>query len=239
MRTRPEARRTAPSPRARRRIPCPPAARWGLCCHTALLARQYEQYPHPSVEGMTTRSPTLRFLTSGPTYSTTPTPSWPRMVPSCIPARVPRTMCRSVPQIALEVSRTMASVGSLIFGSSTSSSLIIPDPVKDYSLHRRPPISGCGCPNTFNPRCPGATRAVPLQAPAARCRLPPSEFHARGAPCHRARFSPTDRKRLEEVRSKVGRPARRSPGSRTASRAPGLPEQPVLPSQSRPAFPYR
>ena len=48
---------------------------------------------------------------------------------SC-PCIVPRTKCRSVPQIALAVMRTMASVGSLIFGSRTSSSRMSPIPWK-------------------------------------------------------------------------------------------------------------
>jgi len=43
---------------------------------------------------------------------------------------VPLIMCRSVPQIALEVSRTTASVGSCIVGSGTSSSLMSPTPWK-------------------------------------------------------------------------------------------------------------
>jgi hypothetical protein len=62
--------------------------------------------------------------------STTPTPSWPGIVPSFMPAIVPLIMCRSVPQIALEVSRTTASVGSCIVGSGTSSSLMSPTPWK-------------------------------------------------------------------------------------------------------------
>src|SRR5947207_5552552 len=55
-----------------------------------------------------------------------PTPSWPSTVPAFIPPSVPRTMCRSVPQIALAVSRTMASAGSCNIGSSTSSRRMSP-----------------------------------------------------------------------------------------------------------------
>jgi hypothetical protein len=49
-------------------------------------------------------------------------------VPSFMPERVPLIICRSVPQIALDVSRTMASVGYCMVGSGTSSSLMSPTP---------------------------------------------------------------------------------------------------------------
>ena len=54
------------------------------------------------VDGITTRSPRLRLRTLVPTSSMIPTPSWPSTVPGFMPGRVPRIMCRSVPQIALE-----------------------------------------------------------------------------------------------------------------------------------------
>src|SRR5690349_18429330 len=57
-----------------------------------------------------------------------PTASWPSTRPFFMPGTVPRTKCRSVPQIALAVMRTIASVGSLIFGSATFSSLMSPMP---------------------------------------------------------------------------------------------------------------
>ena len=80
------------------------------------------------VDATTTRSPGAKFRTSAPTSSTMPTPSCPRIVPGTMPGTVPRTKCRSVPQIALAVRRTIASVGSWIFGSETSSSRISPTP---------------------------------------------------------------------------------------------------------------
>jgi len=55
-------------------------------------------------------------------------PSCPRIVPGFISVTVPRTKCRSVPQMALAVSRTIASVGSSIFGSFTSSRPMSPTP---------------------------------------------------------------------------------------------------------------
>ncbi len=90
--------------------------------------RQNMQAPQPIVDGMTTRSPLRRLRTPLPTSSTTPTPSWPKIVPGTMPANVPRTMCRSVPQIALDVSRTIASVGSSSLGSGTVSSRMSPMP---------------------------------------------------------------------------------------------------------------
>jgi hypothetical protein len=56
------------------------------------------------------------------------------MVPGFIPGRVPRIMCRSVPQIALAVSRTMASVGCLILGSLTVSRRMSPIPWKTIAF---------------------------------------------------------------------------------------------------------
>jgi hypothetical protein len=67
-----------------------------------------------------TRSPTLAVVHSGPTCVTTPTPSWPRIRPSVTAGTSLLRMCRSVPQIVVSI-RTMASVGSLIVGSGTSS----------------------------------------------------------------------------------------------------------------------
>ena len=84
--------------------------------------------------GMTTRSPICRLRTSAPRASTMPTPSWPRMVPGCMPLTVPLTKCRSVPQIADAVMRTMASVGARMRGSGTSSKRISPTAV-DNSFH--------------------------------------------------------------------------------------------------------
>src|SRR5207248_10934429 len=60
------------------------------------------------------------------------------MVPGFIPGRVPRIMCRSVPQMALAVRRTMASVGSLIFGSFTSSRRTSPTPWNTIAFMKPP-----------------------------------------------------------------------------------------------------
>src|SRR5436190_1239907 len=92
------------------------------------------------VEGITTRSPGFRFRTFLPTSSTTPTPSCPRIVPGFMPGTVPRMKCRSVPQVALAVSRTIASVGSLTFGSLTVSRRTSPMPWKTIAFMGPPGI---------------------------------------------------------------------------------------------------
>src|SRR5215210_7837430 len=77
--------------------------------------------PHAMLNGITTRSPGFRSVTSAPTSSTTPIGSWPRMLPSLMNAPSTSYRCRSDPQMPLEVTRTIASVGSSIAGSGTLS----------------------------------------------------------------------------------------------------------------------
>ena len=61
------------------------------------------------------------WVTSGPTSSTMPIGSWPRMSPGVRYGASTSYRCRSEPQIAVEVIRTIASVGSWIVGSGTVS----------------------------------------------------------------------------------------------------------------------
>ena len=70
-------------------------------------------------KGTTTRSPTLSRVAPAPTSSTTPIASWPRMSP--LSRYMPRTpyRCRSEPQIAVDVTRTIASVACSMRGSGT------------------------------------------------------------------------------------------------------------------------
>ena len=75
-----------------------------------------------------TRSPSTRVVTAAPTAVTVPTASWPRIVPGFTSGTSPLRMCRSVPQIVDESIRTIASVGSMIDGSGTSSQLRWPGP---------------------------------------------------------------------------------------------------------------
>src|SRR5215207_7168244 len=94
----------------------------------------------------TTKSPALTFFTAGPTSSTTPTYSWPITWWSA--GSIPRYGHRSDPQMQVAVRRTTASVGSIIFGSSrsstrTSPALYITTPRIRLLLSNRP----------FCPRC--------------------------------------------------------------------------------------
>ena len=77
-----------------------------------------------------------RLRTPSPTSRTTPTASWPRMVPSTIRPIVPRTKCRSVPQIALVVTSTTASAAA---GSSgpVRRPADLTDAVPHHCLHRQ------------------------------------------------------------------------------------------------------
>ena len=75
-----------------------------------------------------TRSPAASVVTAAPTSVTVPTASWPRIVPGFTSGTSPLRMCRSVPQIVDESIRTIASVGSMMTGSGTSSQLRWPGP---------------------------------------------------------------------------------------------------------------
>src|ERR1700761_2399620 len=67
---------------------------------------------------MTTRWPGRTRCTSSPTSRTTPRGSCPRTRPGSAPVR-PSYMCRSVPQIALEVTSSTTSSGSSSTASAT------------------------------------------------------------------------------------------------------------------------
>src|SRR5271163_4811254 len=77
---------------------------------------------------MRTRSPGLNTVTAGPTLSTMPTPSWPRMRPGWHVGTSPLRMCRSVPQIVVFTILTIASVGAVISGFGRSSRAFLPGP---------------------------------------------------------------------------------------------------------------
>ncbi len=81
-----------------------------------------KQPPHETWNGITTRSPAFRFVTSLPTSSTIPIGSCPRMSPGGV-MNAPSTSyrCRSEPQMLVVVTRMTASVGSSIRGSGTVS----------------------------------------------------------------------------------------------------------------------
>jgi hypothetical protein len=94
---------------------------WVVSHWAKRLMRHMWQWPQAMLNGMTTLSPGLTAVTSGPTSSTRPIGSWPRMSPS--PMNGPRTSyrCRSEPQMAVVVILMIASFGSLSAGSGTSS----------------------------------------------------------------------------------------------------------------------
>src|SRR5882757_1818186 len=82
-------------------------------------ARQFLQKPQATLNGITTRSPVVREVTPWPTSSITPRFSCPNTMPASAAVR-PSYMCRSDPQIAEDVIRTITSFGCWILGSSTS-----------------------------------------------------------------------------------------------------------------------
>ena len=84
-----------------------------------------KQCPHDIWNGITTRSPGLMAVTSAPTSSTTPIGSWPMMSPSPMNAVSVSYRCRSEPQMFVLVILMMASVGSLMTGSGTVSTLTL------------------------------------------------------------------------------------------------------------------
>src|SRR2546430_14524911 len=73
------------------------------------------------LNGMTTRSPVRRLVIAGPTSSTMPIGSWPRMSPSVMKGPSTSYRCRSEPQMPLDVTRMTMSSGSWMAGSGTFS----------------------------------------------------------------------------------------------------------------------
>src|SRR3989440_4347544 len=73
------------------------------------------------LNGMTTRSPVRRLVIAGPTSSTMPIGSWPRMSPSVMKGPSTSYRCRSDPQMPLDVTRMTMSSGSWMAGSGTCS----------------------------------------------------------------------------------------------------------------------
>ena len=81
------------------------------------------QCPQEMVKGTTTRSPGRTPVTSAPTSSTMPIGSWPMMSPAVMNGPSTSYRWRSEPQIAVEVTRMIASVGCWRIGSGTVSTL--------------------------------------------------------------------------------------------------------------------
>src|SRR5690606_16700613 len=106
------------------------------------------------VNGTTTRSPFLRLVTALPTSSTMPIGSWPMMSPSFIMGTKPSKRWRSEPQMAVEVTRMMASEGCWMTGSGWVSTRTSPWPCqvrafmrgyrRDENRRARPAREGMG-----------------------------------------------------------------------------------------------
>src|SRR3954471_13719969 len=82
---------------------------------------QKKHEPQYTLNGTITRSPTWRFCTDGPTSSTTPMNSCPKVIPTRVSGIIPWYRWRSEPQMAAIVTRTIASFGCAIFGGAFSS----------------------------------------------------------------------------------------------------------------------
>src|SRR5215203_3193738 len=97
------------------------------------------QLPQAIGKGTTTRSPTSRFCTPLPTSTTSPMNSWPMMSPGSIIGRKPLYRCRSDPQIAVDVTFTIASRLLRICGSGTSRTCIFCGPIQHVAFILPPP----------------------------------------------------------------------------------------------------
>src|SRR3954463_1639009 len=89
---------------------------------------QNQHDPQNTLNGTMTRSPGFRCCTDGPTSSTTPMNSCPNVNPTRVSGIIPWYRCRSEPQIAAMVTRTIASFGCSIGGMSLSSTRILYGP---------------------------------------------------------------------------------------------------------------
>src|SRR5512138_1700978 len=130
------------------------------------------------LNGTTTRSPRLSRRTDGPTSSIVPVNSWPKVVPTRVSGTRPWKRCRSEPQIAARLTRTIASSGCSMRGSGlsrtrtrkgpsyTSARILLPPPSK---LRTEAAVRKCG--GRAPPPRPAAV-ASPLDVGAPRERDP-------------------------------------------------------------------
>src|SRR5215210_1348354 len=124
---------------------------------------QNQQEPQKMLNGTITRSPTCRFCTDEPTCSTTPMNSWPNVCPIRVSGIMPWYRCRSEPQMAARVTRTIASLGCSMTGSGLFSTRILYGPRYTIACTLRPPARhqrGAGlehgqpCPSCGENRAP-------------------------------------------------------------------------------------
>src|SRR4029450_2881336 len=104
-----------------------------------LSCRHCQHSPQAIVNGTTTRSPTFSVLTLAPTSTTSPMNSCPRTSPFFIGWTNPLYRCRSEPQIAVEVMRTIASDWFRICGSGTSCTSTLCFPIQQAAFIAVPP----------------------------------------------------------------------------------------------------
>ena len=88
--------------------------------------RQKKHSPQNVSTFTLTRSPGRTVRTPGPTDSTTPTISWPTVIPGTARGTEPCLMCRSLVQMLDSVTRTSASPGSRSTGFGLSVSRKVP-----------------------------------------------------------------------------------------------------------------
>ena len=88
--------------------------------------RQKKHSPQKVSTFTVTRSPGLTVVTAAPVSSTTPTISWPTVMPSTALGTEPCLMCRSLVQMLASVTRTMASRSSCKTGFGLSSRANVP-----------------------------------------------------------------------------------------------------------------
>src|SRR3954466_13075378 len=131
---------------------------------------QYQHEPQKMLNGTITRSPTFRFATDGPTCSTTPTNSWPKVWPTRVSGTSPWYRCRSEPQIAARVTRTIASLGCSIAGISFSSTRTLYGPRYTIARIGWPPPERRGSDPTTRLLVPAGS-ASRLLEPCVGCRV--------------------------------------------------------------------
>src|SRR6478752_5812303 len=143
------------------------------------------QCPQEMLNGMTTLSPTAMSVTSAPTSCTMPIGSWPNTSPGFMYGPSTSYRCRSDPQIADEVILMIASVGSSIRGSGTSSTRTSRLPCQVTAFIRSPsspparrgPLLGRQYPfgHAANPGVPDdAGRAAHLAVQRSRAQTGPT-----------------------------------------------------------------
>src|SRR5918998_2851652 len=126
------------------------------------------------LNGTITRSPGLRFCTEDPTSCTTPMNSWPKVVPTRVSGIMPWYRCRSDPQIAASVTRTMASLGCSMRGMSFSSTRTLYGPRYTIAFIQAPDV------RVSYPRfLPGHLQRKPIQL------TPEHPFIGPNTPCDR------------------------------------------------------